>query len=246
VIKFQTLKYRRLSELVEESIRDLILSGQLEVGKKMPTELEISRQFGVSLVTVREALRGLEALGFVERRRGRRGGIYVTGTKPDVAKSAIHFFLTSKKFSPVHLNQVRVIIEPTMVALAAKNITEDEFKRLEDNVNYCKTRIGTKRSRLSHRDFFDIEDRHTEFHRLIAEATHNPLLSLIVDYTLDFLTSYEKANLTPDIEYSLSTLKSHQEILEDLRTGNIEAASQHVLKDIRLVGDYLASREKTD
>jgi DNA-binding FadR family transcriptional regulator len=242
LVKFQPLKARRLSELVEESIKDFVLSGQLEVGSKMPSESEISRQFGVSVVTVREALRGLETFGIIERRRGKKGGTYIANTKIDVAKSAMHYFLTSKQFSPEQLNQVRAIIEPRVAALAAKNITEGEVKKLEDNVNYCRRKISRKRSYFSPRDFFAIEDRNTEFHRLIAEATHNPLLSLIVDYTLDFLTSYEKTNLTPDIEYSLNSLKNHEEILGDLKIGDAKAARLHTLKDIESVGDYLASR----
>jgi GntR family transcriptional repressor for pyruvate dehydrogenase complex len=246
LIKFQPLKSRRLSELIEESIKDLVLSGQLEVGSKMPSESEISRQFGVSVVTVREALRGLEAFGIIERRRGKKGGTYIANTKIDVAKNAIHYFLTSKQFSPAHLNQVRAIIEPRTVKLAVKNITKSELKKIEDNVNYCRRKINRKGSALSPRDFFDIEDRHTEFHRLIAEATHNPLLSLIVDYTLDFLSSYEKAHLTPDIEYSLNSLKNHEGILNDLKSGDVQAAKRHMLKDIRFIGNYLSSKVKTD
>jgi DNA-binding FadR family transcriptional regulator len=243
-IKFRTIKVRRLSELIEEAISDLILSGQLEFGSRMPTESQISKQFGVSIVTVREALRGLEAFGIIERRRGRKGGTYVVEPKADVPKSAIHYFLTSRNVSPEHLSQVRAILEPATVVLAAKNINKDELKKLEDNVNDCKKRINAKRAEYSSRNFFDIEDRHTEFHRLIAEVTHNPLLILITDYMLDFLSSFEKANLVPDIEYSITTLQNHEKILEDFKSQNVEALLQHVDQCIEFIGDYLISHKK--
>jgi GntR family transcriptional repressor for pyruvate dehydrogenase complex len=243
-IKFRTIKVRRLSELVEEAISDLILSGQLTFGSRMPTEEQISKQFGVSIVTVREALRGLEAFGMIERRRGRKGGTYIVEPKADVPKSAMHYFLISRNISPEHLSQVRAILEPATVALAVKNINKSELKKLEDNVNDCKKRINTKRDKYSPRNFFDVEDRHTEFHRLIAEATHNPLLILITDYMLDFLSSFEKANLVPDIEYSITTLQNHEKILEDFKSQNVEALLQHVDQCIEFIGDYLASHKK--
>jgi GntR family transcriptional regulator, transcriptional repressor for pyruvate dehydrogenase complex len=242
-VNFQPLKVRRLSEMVEESIKDLIFTGQLKVGSKLPSESEISSQFGVSIVTVREALRGLETFGIVERRRGKSGGTFVADTTINIAKSAMHYFLTSKKISAEHLNQVRAIIETAAVALAAKSITEGELNILKKNIDYCKNRIHRNKGRLSSRDFFDIEDRQTEFHRLIAEATHNPLLSLNVDYTMDFLAGFEKAALKPDVQYSIDSLKDHEEILEDLRKRDAKAAEAHMLRHICLVGDYLTSKE---
>ncbi len=67
----QTLLADRLrDELLEE-----ITSSQLEPGTKLPTEGELSKRFGVSRATVREAVRGLVEAGYVTRRRG--SGSYV-------------------------------------------------------------------------------------------------------------------------------------------------------------------------
>jgi GntR family transcriptional regulator, transcriptional repressor for pyruvate dehydrogenase complex len=242
-INFQPLNVRRLSEMVEDSIKDLILTRQLQVGSKMPSESEISKQFGVSIVTVREALRGLEAFGIIERRRGKNGGTFIADTNINVAKSAMHYFLTSKKLSAEHLNQVRSIIEPATVALAASSITEEELEDLANNIKYCSNKINLKKSKFTARDFFDIEERQTEFHRLIADATHNPLLSLAVDYTLDFLAGFEKSSLLPDLQYSIDSNKDHEDILKDLRNGDVKSAEHHMLQHVRNVGDYLTSKE---
>ena len=83
---FRPVKIRRLSETIETSIKDSILAGDLEVGSKLPTEKEISRQFGVSIVTLREALRGLEAYGVIEKKRGKDGGIFVAQNQRDYAR----------------------------------------------------------------------------------------------------------------------------------------------------------------
>ena len=75
---FQPIKVERVSEVIENRIKALILGGEIKPGDRLPTEKELSTQFGVSLVTVREALRGLETFGVIRKQRGRGGGIVVT------------------------------------------------------------------------------------------------------------------------------------------------------------------------
>lgn len=243
-IRFQPLKIRRLSEIIEESIKDLILTGQLKPGSRLPTEAEIGRQFGVSTVTVRQALRGLEAFGIVEKKRGKDGGIFVSETKSDVVKSAINIFLSSRKLSAQDLSQVRIIVEPATVAIAASRITPEELKGLEDNINHCKKCLGKAGNAFSEKDFFEIEERNVEFHRLIGEATHNAILALMVDYLEDFLLSFKKAKLVPDIRFSAKSVEGHSAIFNAIKKRNAQEAEQHMLHHIKLVEDYLASKER--
>jgi len=71
--KFHPITYRRLSEIIEDSVKDSILNGKLQVGDKLPAEREISKQFNVSMVTVREALRVMETEGIINKKRGATG-----------------------------------------------------------------------------------------------------------------------------------------------------------------------------
>ncbi|MET0812285.1 MAG: GntR family transcriptional regulator [Microbacterium sp.] len=66
------------AELVEQRLTDAIVSGVLHDGEKLPTENDLSRSFGVALVTAREALESMRDKGLVETRRGRVGGSFVT------------------------------------------------------------------------------------------------------------------------------------------------------------------------
>jgi GntR family transcriptional regulator, transcriptional repressor for pyruvate dehydrogenase complex len=243
-VQFQPLRVRRLSEVIEESIRESIVLGQIEVGSKMPSESEISKQFGVSVVTVREALRGLEAFGIIERKRGKNGGTYVTSTKADTVISIMKSFLLTRKLSAEHLNQVRMIVEPAAVELAATQITETDLEYLSQNVEYCRNKIQKAKNSIKAKDFYDIEDRHTEFHRLIGDASHNPLLSLLVDYMSDFLAAYEKSNVAPDIKYSISSTEFHEKILNSLKEHNPSLAKRQMEQHVKLVGDYYNSLEK--
>lgn len=241
-ISFQPLKSRRLSEIIEDSIRDLIISGELKTGQKLPAEKEISKQFSVSIVTVREALRGLEAFGFVQKRRGRGGGIFIARTNSKIVKSAINNFLTSKKFSGKHVGEVRRIIEPACVRIAASNITQEELAGLEENIKYCEGKLKKKEKTFSDKDFFEIEERNVEFHRLVAEATHNPVLSLTVDYVEDFLLSFKKSNLSPNIEFSRKTIKGHRAIYAALLKGDAKIAGQKMLRHCNFVEEYLINK----
>ncbi|HVL52716.1 MAG TPA: GntR family transcriptional regulator [Vitreimonas sp.] len=65
-----------LADVVRAGLRDSILSGEFPHGAKLPNEEQLCERFGVSRVTVREAVRGLIEDGYVVRRQG--SGTYVT------------------------------------------------------------------------------------------------------------------------------------------------------------------------
>ncbi len=75
---FRPVNQGRMSEVIIEQIRLLIRQGQLKPGDRLPAERDLCERFQVSRVTVREALRVLEAAGLIEIRVGARGGTFVT------------------------------------------------------------------------------------------------------------------------------------------------------------------------
>jgi GntR family transcriptional repressor for pyruvate dehydrogenase complex len=242
-IDFRPLKHRRLSGMIEDSIKDMILTGQISVGSKLPTEKSLAEQFGVSVVTVREALRGLEAIGIVAKKRGKGGGVFITRAESHVVKDAVQVFLSSGKFSAKHLNDVRRIIEPAMVRMATTEITAEELAEIETNIKYCVERLEKRKFVFSSRDFWAIEESNVEFHRLIAKATHNPILTLTVDYVEDFLLSFKKSTLVPDIRFSQRVVKEHQAIYNALKAGDAEIAEKEMLGHIESVGEALSIKE---
>ena len=79
---FNRINPGRISGIVDQ-IRLLMRQGQLQPGDRLPAERELCEHFGVSRVTVREALRVLEANGLVEIRVGARGGAFVRSPSMD-------------------------------------------------------------------------------------------------------------------------------------------------------------------
>ena len=75
---FAPVTVARASSSIADQIRSAIVTGRLTAGERLPPERELAEQFGVSRVTVRDALRALEAMGLIEVRVGARGGAFVT------------------------------------------------------------------------------------------------------------------------------------------------------------------------
>lgn len=70
-LEFDSLKIPRAADIIENRISKMIFKDTIKPGDKLPTEKELSKQFDVSVVTVREAMRGLEVAGLIEKKEAR-------------------------------------------------------------------------------------------------------------------------------------------------------------------------------
>jgi GntR family transcriptional repressor for pyruvate dehydrogenase complex len=240
-VNFSPIAIRRLSEIVEHRIKDSILKGEIEPGQKLPTERELAKQFGVSVVTAREALRALEIVGYIQRRKGKGGGIFVKELQSDPVKVALYEFLRSRKFTLRDICELRRIIEPSAARLAASQMTSQVAAVLEKNIKYCERKINKTEQTFSEKEFLDIREKNVEFHRLIAEATHNPVLALTIDYAVDFLFEFTKS-LTPNIQYSIQQTNEHRRIFTRLRHGDAEAAEKEMLAHLEKAETYFMTK----
>jgi len=243
-MKFKSLQIVKTSELVERDIKKAIMNGQLKPGDKLPTEKEMAQQFGVSLVTLREALRGLQLFGLIEKRKGHGGGVFVSEVDNESVKDSLGHYLSLMDLSSKHLYEVREIIEPCAVRLAAQNISSDEVEKLEENVLYCEEKLRKIGPNIAREDFFDLDSNNNTFHRLIANATHNPILGLTIDYVLDFLDHCETVLLVPDLDYVSQGVRDHRSILEHLKRGDSEKCEQEMSIHLRKLDEYLVALQR--
>ncbi|MBI2859189.1 MAG: FadR family transcriptional regulator [Chloroflexi bacterium] len=237
-LTFQPLKYRRLSEMIENSIKDLVLAGELSSGTRLPSELDLSRQFGVSVITVREALRGLEAYGLIERKRGRSGGIFIATDTGSPAKWLMPTLALSKKCGAGDFSEVRLILEPAGARMACSRFVREEMRAIEANVDYCERRLAKLKSPISDKDFLDIEERNVEFHRLIAKTTHNPAFYLAMDYVMDLLFNLKKALLKPDLQFSIDCVVGHRTIVDGMKSRDSAGVENAMVEHLQLIENY--------
>jgi len=242
-IEFESLKIRRITDVIENRISNMIIKGTVGPGDKLPTEKELSDQFNVSVVTIREALRGLEVAGLIQKKRGKGGGIYVTELSNDSIKTALHNFLRRRVFTAPHLAQVRLTIEPTIVRLAVPEITPDELLSLENNITYCEERITKARGALQLRDCQVIGEKNLEFHRIIAQATHNPVFALTIDYLMDFIFYFRKS-IAPEVDLYIRVVNEHRNIFTAVKEGKAEEAEARMLQHLKYLELYQMDEEQ--
>jgi GntR family transcriptional regulator, transcriptional repressor for pyruvate dehydrogenase complex len=214
---FSRVSVGRISEIIVEQIRLLMRQGQLKPGDRLPAERDLCERFGVSRVTVREALRMLESAGLVEIRVGARGGAFVTAPSSNRVGEGLTDLLTLSVISAADVTEVRLILEVGIVPLVCERATEEDLADLE---KICERgEVALRKGEYSMR-------MSLEFHARVAQATHNPALEMLVEsFRGPILMSLEQAReVAPDMG-ELGT-KEHEQFVEAIRRRDAAEATR--------------------
>jgi GntR family transcriptional repressor for pyruvate dehydrogenase complex len=161
---------------VASQIRELIMSGELSPGDRLPNESIMATQFGVSRTTVREALRVLSSQGLVITERGVTGGTFVSAGNPAVVAELLEIGLNvltgNNALSVFELLECREMLEVPIAALAAQRRTADDIDRLERLLEW---------DRPGEESFADSFERHRQIHLAVHEAAQNRMFAVILD-----------------------------------------------------------------
>mgnify|MGYP003736006455 CR=1 FL=1 len=162
----------KTGEAVAALLRRRIVRGELPVGTKLPTEEELTEQFGIARTTLREALRILESQGLIHIKRGRGGG--GTVTMPDLSRVSESFAgaLQMRGTSFADLDSARRLIEPELAAWLAASHDDDALAALTEAAEAARV-AGNDNDRLA------FGHAATRFHNLIVESGRNTTLSLL-------------------------------------------------------------------
>src|ERR1700761_9042334 len=128
---FAPVLKQSLSDKLAQRIRAMIQKGEYKQGDRLPPIMEMAKRFGVGHPTIREALKKLETMGFVEIRHG--SGVYVSRSEEVLVLASPDYGGTVTKKLLLDLINARMPLEMTSVAEAVKNATlEDlvEMRRL--------------------------------------------------------------------------------------------------------------------
>ena len=160
-------------------IKDLILSGTLRAGEKLPTEMELCNSCGVGRSSIREACRTLKALGYIEMKPGK--GMFVAFPAESPGKTTEWF--AAHKLETDDYFDVRFAIEPYAVRLAAERAEPEELAELQKLHRAYLALVGSgDAERLA------IYDR--SFHEQIVRLTHNELMLGIIHKVSDDIVKY--------------------------------------------------------
>ena len=233
---FNSVRSNKISEHIIEQVRNAIFEGRLKPGDRLPPEKELLKNFSVSKATLREALRSLEILGFLEIRKGVSGGPFVTEVDMKKAGDCFANFLHFKNLSLRSLSEVRLILEPYIAEKAALTITEEDLRKLEKLNEECEYVL--KRN-------IPIESRKNEieYHRTIGSVTGNPILMFILDFVENLLID-TKEILKPGKEFSQKVLNAHKRIYKALAERDPKRAGEEMVRHVREVEKDLITLQK--
>ncbi|GAA1220957.1 FadR/GntR family transcriptional regulator [Kitasatospora nipponensis] len=152
-----------------EKIKEMIVRGTLQPGSRLAAEAELADQLGLSRSSLREAVRALTAMRILVTKQG--DGTFVSGLEPHLLLEAMTFAAdVSHGHTARQLLQVRRLLEPPAVALAAGRLTDRQLAELRGVLDRCATAATIE-------EFIDLD---IEFHRTIADSVGNPVLSTLL------------------------------------------------------------------
>jgi GntR family transcriptional regulator, transcriptional repressor for pyruvate dehydrogenase complex len=159
-----------LTDEAIHKIKEMIVSGELRPGDRLPKEADLADRLGLSRNSLREAVKALSVIRVLDVRQG--DGTYVTSLDPGLLLDAMSFVVDFHRDDTVlQFLEVRRILEPAAAAMAAQRMTEGEIATLRSLLDG----LGGEPTI----DALVAND--LEFHRQIAAGAGNDVLCSLID-----------------------------------------------------------------
>jgi len=221
---FSEIRVESPVDKIIRQIRELITSGQLLPGDKLPPERKLSEVFGVGRTNVRDAIKKLEFYGIL--RTIPQSGTVVAGLGITALEGLITDVLKLEKSEFSSLVETRVILETNSARLAAKHRTPEDITAIQNALIAYEKKVKNGESAVE-------ED--LLFHLKISEASKNSVLnSLMLIITPDIVNSFVELKVCTD-ERFVKAAEEHRQIVQHIIDQNGDAASKAMrnhLKDV--------------
>lgn len=223
-VSFVPVAVSRASTAIVDQIRSAITSGRLKVGDRLASERELAEQFGVSRVTVRDALRALEVMGLIEVRVGAHGGAFVTVPSGSVVAQSMSDLIMMSAISAEDIVEARLMVELATVSLACTRASDEDLASLRA---LCERGQEELRARTYTRELS------WEFHSRLAVATHNGAIEGLAQSFRSTLSMHPIRAREGPKNHAI-TVEEHLRILEALERRDVATArseiAQHLLR----------------
>ena len=224
----------RLADRVAAILSEEIESGRLAEGDKLPTEVELVKQLGVSRTVIREAVSRLRNAGLVEPRQGRGVFVLPRRTRPlDLEAEA-----SDTKGKVLQIVEVRRAMEGEAASLAATRATPDDLARMRQ----CLAAIDEAVAAGG-----DGVDEDLAFHQSIAESTGNAVMVSTVRYLGEVLRSgirVTRANEARRNDFIEAVRVEHHAILAAIESGDAQAAGTAVRRHMKHAASRLQDADE--
>ena len=233
---FTPYKNKRSFEEISNEIKALIFEGVFKPGHKLPSEIEIARQFNVSRQTIREAMRILELSGFITIQRGVKGGPLVQDT---IEGRITNLFVDGFKFKKISLEELTIArfdIERAMLIHVFQNADDSDIETL--NTNILKARKKLDKAVIAF-------EENVDFHKLLAKASKNYIYALVVESIMAIVSDFRSRLESVGIERSRRVTNYHEEILKGIINRDFDKTMKLFEEHLWEVRQLLTSSQPT-
>jgi DNA-binding FadR family transcriptional regulator len=229
---FRPVATPRAFEEIARQIRVQLARHALRAGDRLPPERQLAEQFQVSRNTLREALRSLEIAGLLELKKGAAGGAFIREGGGGAAVAGLADLYHLGAIRPQHLTEARIIIGTEVARLACARRSAEDLALLERNVGEAEA--ATAAGNVERRALVNYE-----FHRLLARAAGNPVLTILTDALMEMTRHFvERVGYLPN-RY---VMPSRRRLLAHLRAGDGEAAAKEMASMLRRLQRFHLAR----
>ena len=228
---FAPVSVARASSAIAEQIRTAILTGKLKAGDRLSPERELAEQFGVSRVTVRDALRSLEAMGLIAVKVGARGGAFVTAPTGSKVAQTMSDMMMMSATTPEDIVEARLIVELGTVTLACARASDVDLAQLRELCERGREALeaGNYSRELS-----------WDFHAQLGQSAHNGAVGGLTQSFRSTLSMHPLRVREGSRAHEL-TVEEHLRIVEALERRD-GGAARHAMADHLLRGTSLEER----
>lgn len=234
-IEFRPIRTARAFEEIADQIRRELADRRLRAGDRLPPERTLAEQFGVSRNTLREALRSLENAGLLRLQKGATGGAFVRESTGDAIVTGLRDMFHLGAIAPEHLTEARVLIESIAVRAACERATAEDIEALKANIAAAESAARAKT------DFYAQAAIHLDFHRIIARATKNPVMVIVMEALIDVMQHFIQAigqTRNPWV------LPSRRRFMKHFEAGDCDAAVTEMEQHLERLNRHYLSLKK--
>ena len=232
---FTRVKVGRVSEEVVKQVQEAISSGELGPGDRLPPERALAEQFGLSRMSVRDALRTLESSGLIEIKVGASGGAFIRELNFDPFRDTLSSMLRLKKANILELVEARKIVETAIVELAAERATEDDLRAMREAIEAARRALES-----GDRNYVPYS---VTFHAALAQAGKNHVLNLTVRSFRAFFAGVLE-RLLPTEDMAKRAIADHWELYRAIESHDRQLARQLMSEHLSYFENKVKGLEK--
>ena len=228
---FKAVSLNRVSQAIVEQVKLLLRQGRLKPGDRLPSERELCDRFGVSRVTVREALRVLEAGGLIDIRVGARGGAFVTSPTSQQIGEGLADLLNLSPLTAPEVTEARQVFELGIVPLVAERATDEDIASLREMVRSHKAALERGEYAMS---------MSAAFHVRVAACTHNAAIEMLVQsFHGPLLMSLLTAQVVEPLMGHRGT-EEHRRFIDAIAARDVERATSIMRDHLQRTADRVS------